>query len=141
MTDAADMTIPRIKPSAKAKPWWTPELKELRQDKGRLYKEIVPGDLPSAERYLDAKRTYFNPVKDAKRQHWNQFLQKEDPKSIFRAMKYTKGNMVQRIPLIRDLQVVLQSTFQGKCNAFRSTLFPPHQWDYTAWKQEPYQST
>jgi hypothetical protein len=40
-------------------------------------------------------------------------------------MKYTKGNMVQRIPLIRDLQGVLQSIFQGKCNAFRSTLFPP----------------
>lgn len=125
ITDAADMAIPRINPSAKAKPWWTPELKELRQDKGRLHKEIVPGDLPSAERYLEAKRTYFNAVKDAKRQHWNQFLQKEDPKSIFRALKYTKGNMVQRIPLIRDLQGVLQSTFQGKCNAFRSTLFPP----------------
>ncbi|KAH9210757.1 hypothetical protein DL95DRAFT_512681 [Leptodontidium sp. 2 PMI_412] len=46
---------------------------------------------------------YLQAIKSAKREHWNQFLQKEDTWSIFKAMKYTKNNLVSRIPLIKDL--------------------------------------
>ena len=40
--------------------------------------------------YLLARNTYFQAIKTAKRDHWNQFLEKEDPKTIFKAMSYTK---------------------------------------------------
>ena len=39
-------------------------------------------------------------IKQAKKDHWNQFLEKEDPKSIFKAMSYTKASRVDKIPNI-----------------------------------------
>ena len=75
--------------------------------------------------YLKARNTYFTAVKSAKRDHWNEFLAKEDLKSIFKAMAYTKDRRVERIPLIASSPNSLESSFQGKCNSFRSTLFPP----------------
>jgi hypothetical protein len=44
--------------------------------------------------YFIARNTFFQAVKTAKRDHWSTFLEKEDPKSIFRAMKYTKDNRI-----------------------------------------------
>ena len=43
-----------------------------------------------SRKYQDAKNDYYNAIKRAKIDHWNQFLTKEDPKSIFKAMSYTK---------------------------------------------------
>ena len=40
--------------------------------------------------YLKARNSYYQAIKKAKRDHWNSFLEKEDPKSIFRALAYTK---------------------------------------------------
>ncbi|KAF1923416.1 uncharacterized protein M421DRAFT_324423 [Didymella exigua CBS 183.55] len=40
--------------------------------------------------YLIARNSYLQAVKIAKRDHWNQFLEREDPKSIFKAMAYTR---------------------------------------------------
>lgn len=39
-------------------------------------------------------------------------------------MKYTNGNRVQRMPNIKDHLQQPQSTFEGKCKAFREALFP-----------------
>lgn len=125
INDAADASIPKVKPNAKAKAWWNPELRELRHSKTNLRRNITPEDRDSIFRYCEANKKYLQAITAAKRGHWNQFLQKEDSKSIFRAMKYTKNNLVSRIPLIKNLQNIPQSTFDGKCDAFRSTLFPP----------------
>jgi len=73
--------------------------------------------------YLQAKNSYFLAIKQAKRDHWNQFLEKEDPKSIFKAMSYTKDKRVERIPPIQST-TTLHDSFQGKANTFRTTLFP-----------------
>jgi hypothetical protein len=108
-----------------SKPWWTPKLKELRQEKTAKQRQIQENDLSTIGIYLEAKREYFQEVKHAKRKHWNQFLEKEDPKSIFKAMKYTKDSKVPTIPKIQNLQGTIQSTFKGKCDAFREALFPP----------------
>jgi hypothetical protein len=68
---------------------------------------------------------YFNSIKIAKTKHWNQFLEKEDTQSIFKAMSYTKGLSSQPIPSLFDINTQeLESTFHKKCNIFRSTLFP-----------------
>ena len=71
-------------------------------------------------RYLQSKNVYFLAIKQAKRNHWNQFLEKEDPQSIFKAMSYTKDRLVERIPTIEG-----QNSFNGQCDTFRSTLFLP----------------
>ena len=62
---------------------------------------------------------YFQMIKAYKRDHWNSFLEKENPKSIFRALKYTKPTKVERIPSILE-----ETSFKGKAKIFRDTLFP-----------------
>jgi hypothetical protein len=52
--------------------------------------------------YLRAKNSYFLAIKNAKRDHWNQFLEKEDSKSIFKALSYTKDKRVERLPPIQS---------------------------------------
>ena len=52
--------------------------------------------------YREAKTRYFNTIKRAKIEHWNAFLEKEDPQSIFKAMSYTKDIIAQPIPGITD---------------------------------------
>ena len=86
----------------------------------RSQRLLVANEYNSKLRYLQSKNAYFLAIKQAKRNHWNQFLEKEDPQSIFKAMAYTKDRLVERIPTIQG-----QSTFKGQCDTFRTTLFPP----------------
>ena len=77
------------------------------------------------EELSKAKNLYFNSIKLAKLQHWNQFLEKEDVQSIYKAMSYTKSGNNQPIPPIFDTDTSLnKSMFQEKCNIFRKVLFP-----------------
>ena len=69
--------------------------------------------------YLKARNSYFQVVKKAKRDYWNSFLEKEDPKSIYKALAYTKDLRVEKIPSILG-----ESTFLGKARVFREALFP-----------------
>jgi len=73
--------------------------------------------------FLIARNVYARAIKEAKKKHWNEFLEREDPKSIFKAMAYTKDLKVERIPPIQGDN--LETTFSGKCKAFRKALFPP----------------
>ena len=77
------------------------------------------------QEYQSAKNRYFNAIKRAKTDYWNQFLEKEDPQSIFKAIAYTKDIMVQPIPNIRNIRTdALETEFMGQCDAFRTALFP-----------------
>jgi ribonuclease HI len=131
ITEAAAKSIPRIKPGLRSKPWWNDDLKQLRQDMNRKQRQFAkeskrcsPEDcLPWKAEYLNARNTYFSKIKSAKRDHWNTFLEKEDPRSIFKAMAYTQSTTSQRMPSIQSAQS-LEDTFDGKCSALRSALFP-----------------
>ena len=68
--------------------------------------------------YLQAKNDYFSAIKQAKKDHWNQFLEKEDPKSIFKALAYTKNRLVEKILLILN-----KIDFYDKYKVFRKSLF------------------
>lgn len=114
ITKAADVAIPRVSTSPRAKAWWTPELKELRAKMSRNRRDVNRGECSTTRAYCEARNKYFEAVKQAKSDHWNTFLQKEDPKSIFKAMKYTNGNRVQRMPNIKDHLQQPQNTFEGK---------------------------
>jgi ribonuclease HI len=126
ISGAAKASIPVCKPGARPKPWWNPELKDLRQDMIHKQRHVRTDNPQSTLPYLQSKNTYFQAIKRAKREHWNQFLEKEDPKSIFKAMSYTKDRRVERIPPIKSAgpPESLKDTFQGKCDTFRDTLFP-----------------
>jgi hypothetical protein len=101
ITTAAKSSIPTTIPGARSKPWWSQDLKSLRKDMMREQRKISSNSSYSSKLlYLQAKNTYFLAIKQAKRNHWNQFLEKEDPKSIFKAMSYTKDRRVERIPPI-----------------------------------------
>ena len=77
------------------------------------------------QEYRNAKNRYFNAIKRAKIEHWNQFLEKEDLKSIFKAISYTKDILAQPIPGITDISNnTVKTDFYGKCDAFRQVLFP-----------------
>lgn len=131
ITEAAAKSIPRIKPGLRSKPWWNDDLKQLRQDMNRKQRQFAkeskrcsPEDcLPWKTEYLNARNTYFTEIKSAKRDHWNTFLEKEDPRSIFKAMAYTQSTTSQRMPSIQSAHS-LEDTFDGKCSALRSALFP-----------------
>ncbi|KAH7563613.1 hypothetical protein BM1_00660 [Bipolaris maydis] len=84
---------------------------------------IATPDLAAKRDFLLARTTYQTAIKRAKREHWSNFLEKEDPQSIFKAMDYTKEKRVERIPPIQG--ETLETSFKGKCKAFRKALFPP----------------
>lgn len=119
--------IPMKTVSSRSKPWWNPELRTLRRLMSRAYQQTQDhkrhsvGTVPldDKRRYLTAKNIYFQAIKTAKKNHWNAFLEKGDSKSIFKAMAYTKQGNYGPIPTING-----HNTFQGKCQAITSTLFP-----------------
>ena len=55
----------------------------------------------------------------AKKNYQNAFLEKEDSKSIFKAMSYTRNSSRRQIPTINN-----EDSFEGKCKAFSEALFP-----------------
>jgi hypothetical protein len=125
---AANSSIPKTTTSKFAKPWWNDNLKALRKSLKRLSRLFKNSNFSTEykEDLRVAKNTYLQAIKLAKIGHWNSFLEKEDPKSIFKAMSYTKDILVQPIPDILNIQTnIKESSFEAKCDIFRTTLFPP----------------
>jgi ribonuclease HI len=125
---AANKAIPQAKLGPKPKPWWNKELTKLRRDTThyrRIYKERLDAtsiqDAYIQKRdFLLARNKYSGAIKEAKKKHWNDFLEQEDPKSIYKAMAYTRDSKVDRTPPILG-----ETTFSRKCQALRTGLFPP----------------
>jgi hypothetical protein len=90
----------------------------------RKQKLIDFSDPESTQKYLQARNNYFQAIKQAKRDYWNAFLEKEDSKSIFKAMLYIKNKRVEPIPLIQSTNKEYINDFQGKVTTFRNILFP-----------------
>lgn len=131
---AAEEAIPKIKPGAMSKPWWDNNLKQLRrtmQWKQKSLKHVLqqmhePEFLNQArEEFRRARNSYTDAVQRAKQNHWENFLEKEDPQTIFKAMAYTKESQIQTIPPIQSADGNLETSFEGKAKAFRHVLFPP----------------
>lgn len=74
--------------------------------------------------YCEGRNRYFSKIKKAKQDNWNSFLEKGDAKSVFKAMAYTRDIKAQKIPSINSNSGTLVNSFERKCDAFRSTLFP-----------------
>jgi hypothetical protein len=108
-------SIPLRRPCSKSKPWWNEDLGKLRKEMLRLQRQIKdPKDPRSTTPFLQARNGYFSAIKQAKRDHWNQFLKREDPQSIFKALGYMKDRQATQTLAIRDLSNRVQDTFKGK---------------------------
>ncbi|TVY32154.1 hypothetical protein LSUB1_G006484 [Lachnellula subtilissima] len=55
----------------------------------------------------------------------NPFLEKEDSKSIFKALAYTKPRRSELVLNLKLSATEFATIFTAKCNLFRQTLFPP----------------
>ena len=126
ITEAAKQSIPIQVLTPRSKPWWTPQLSAMRREMGLALKKMKNNRVPREawERYRHARNIYFSSIKEAKKAHWESFLQKNDPQSIYKAMAYMKDPRVQIIPAIMNASGHKEELFEGKCNAFRQTLFP-----------------
>lgn len=131
ITTAAQLAIPLVSTTARSKAWWTPELltkKKVSREAFRDLKDHLAQGGRDPEVQNNAKQIkndYLESIKQAKTDHWNTFLEREDVQSIFKAMSYTKDRRNERIPQIEDLQEELQDSFEGKCEAFKTTFYPP----------------
>lgn len=114
---AAQKSIPTRKPFSKGKAWWNPELSQLRA----LYKKAGRDYNPITENHIikETRNNYFKAIKEAKKEYWNNFLEKEDPETIFSALKYTKPPRLSTIPTIRG-----KNSFTEKSKIFKESLFP-----------------
>ena len=127
--ESAEASIPRLRPCERSKPWWNSELTSLRKTLNkalRQYKKYKTGQLE--EEYKAAKNTYFQSVRQAKRAHWDNFLQNAMKDDIFKAYTYTKktcySSAIPSINYTREGRKETAKTFQQKCEAFLTTLFP-----------------
>ena len=123
---AAKKSIPHIKQGLRSKPWWSSELKDLRKNMIQAQQTLrcYPEQENVREGYRNARNAYFKTIKNSKQNHWNTFLENEDTKTIFKALSYTKDMRVSKIPPITTPDGSVKESFQGKCEAFRKSLFP-----------------
>lgn len=126
---AARASMPLLSKHPTSKPWWTPELKALRRIMNRKARDLKddPHDRVRYRVYTNAKATYFKSIQRAKSGHWNAFLEREDPKSIYRALKYTKAKDSQAIPPLRPStdHTTYFTNFEEQAKCLKETLFPP----------------
>ena len=122
--EAAKANIPILDLGPKSKPWWNPEIKNLQNTLKYTQNRLNPTQSDTINSYLTARNKYFTAIKIAKKEHWNQFLEGNNPTNIYKAMAYTKGDSRGNIPPIFDLTGNLQNTFPEKAKAFREALFP-----------------
>ena len=127
---AAEKTIPKRKASSRSKPWWNDYISELRKtlsrEKNRWKKSRTE---ENHEQYQQARNCYFNEIKMAKSNCWNQFLEKAEGKEIFKAFAYTKQKRIERLSIItysdRNNERKDAITFNQKCDTFLTSLFHP----------------
>lgn len=127
--DAAEASIPRKRASERSKPWWNDELARLRKSFStayRQYKKSRTSD--SEEAYKTARNAYFQAVRKEKEECWVNYLESLDLGSeVYSVRRYTKERGLTKVPeIVYESNGIRKqaSTFDDKCSAFLSTLFP-----------------
>src|SRR5215471_12221624 len=72
--------------------------------------------------YLEARNQYFQEIKLAKQNHWNDFLENADSEQIFKAYKYCKQSKIEKTSILQYNNNNL-TTFSEKSEAFLASLF------------------
>ena len=127
---AADSAIPTKRPVSRSKAWWSDKLTKLRKLFGKARKlwKRSPDNQHYHSAFLNTRNSYFQEIKLAKTSSWNSFLENAQGKEIFKAFSYTKNKLVPRLPMLSYSDQTSQEktaiSFQEKCHAFMTTLFP-----------------
>ena len=84
--------VPKAKIGPHLKRWWTKELTEMRQDMLKIRRKAckVQGDAdnPLWERFKDSRRAFNREMDKAKREHWQDWLEKSMDPDLWTAHKY-----------------------------------------------------
>ena len=120
--------VPRAKPSAHVKRWWSPDLSLLRQSlsASRNYVTTLQrrGDDSSAARqaFRSLRREYFQRIEKQKREHWKDFL--ADPNNIWRANSYARSTgQTSAVPTLVKNGTEAE-TDEAKADMLMKTFFP-----------------
>ena len=124
------LLVPIARPSSYSKRWWTPELTALRDTYTRSRNRCT-----QSRRYAvtlteledtasDLRREYHRAIRDAKRRHWQEFLNNTD--NIWKAARYLEPGerSVGIIPTLRSTDQTYNDD-QEKAHALLQAFFPP----------------
>ena len=125
LTNAIEQSTPYKKPSPHSKPWWNPEIAELRHQQNRarnLYRcTRSPIDLTAWE---EKAKEYSEGILKAQRQTWKVYVENADGKSIYQIKKYALRTNIGISNIIPTLDGHA-TTHEEKLDTLAKTFFPP----------------
>jgi len=92
---------PAKRQSSYSKPWWTPELSQLRRIHHHACR-LMRKNQASPTMARAAQNTYFKAIQSAKRAYCSQFLAAVDSRSVWDARKITAGRVPDRFPTLEN---------------------------------------
>ena len=75
INQAAEQHIPKLRITAKSKPWWSEKIDHLRKEMSHFKRQWKRGNR-AYEDFAKARTEYFKEIRTAKANHWNEFLEK-----------------------------------------------------------------
>ena len=122
--EAAKYAIPLKEITIRLKPWWNSKLTNLRKSLNKFKRIFKFNWLEfNWNQFKIARNSYFNEIRKSKIKNWVNFLGNIKGKEIFQAYKYTKLNIIEKLPPIKS-ENGLVLNFPAKCNAFINVIYP-----------------
>lgn len=133
MTSAAETAVPRRRPSLRAKPWWTNELSQARNNVNEArahasarFKELGHPDPVAVQTVKHLAAVSDRLYKRTKRRFYEEVVRAAGPRNFWDMRKWTNGSRQYPSPPIsrgEDREPAL--THADKCEALREKLLPP----------------
>ncbi|CCO36793.1 hypothetical protein RSOLAG1IB_12164 [Rhizoctonia solani AG-1 IB] len=135
--EAIQASTPVLKLCGWSKRWWSPELgvhRNLsRTLSARSYRARSDPEDPVHEEYRLQRNRYSQAIKDAKRKHWEMFLEELDEESMWTAARYLSSEPTDggrtRVPSLRhtnpDGTPASASDNDAKSRVLMESFFPP----------------
>jgi len=123
-------------PSSYSRPWWTPQLTELR----RIHHHVTHL-MRKNQSWLvlarAARNTYSKAIQTAKRVHWSQFLANVDSRSVWDARRIAAGRAPDRFPTLENASSPIDINNTLLQHFFPPRPSPPPPLIFTAFKDVP----
>lgn len=124
------LLVPTARPSPYSKRWWTPELSALRDTYTRARNRCTQSRrygvtlVELEDTASDLRKQYHRAIRDAKRCHWQEFLNNAD--NIWKAARYLEPGERSTgiIPTLRSTNQTFNND-QEKAHALLQAFFPP----------------
>ncbi|CUA75215.1 putative RNA-directed DNA polymerase from transposon BS [Rhizoctonia solani] len=135
--EAVRASTPDLRLCAWSKRWWSPELgahrKLARSLAARSYRARFDRDNPIHEEYRLQRNRFSQAIKDAKRKHWEDFLEELDEESMWTAAGYLSSEPTDggraRVPSLRytqpDNTPASATDNDTKSRVLMESFFPP----------------